>query len=740
MEGKVVDRVVDRAVDSCGSSSCSSCAANNNEDQGVISRLTVPLLIACGLATLLAILTSLLDPVPMLPLLPTALAFIASVIGLVIIFPNVKAAVLKKSIDINILLIVAVVGAWLLGDYLEAATVLLFFSIGEWLEGFAISRNRSSIEKLMDLTPQLVRVKELRAASEVREACGACGVDKTCEVGDARDAYEVRELAPEAVALGSVVLIRPGDRIPLDGTVLEGTATVDESPITGESIPALKQPGDTLYAGSLSVDGMLEFTTTSTVKDSTLARIVALVKESQEKRTPYERFINRFAKYYTPLVIVVALVVAIVPTLISLLTALDLGGITVWGYRALTLLVIACPCALVIATPVSVVSGLTRAARMGVLVKGGAFLELSAKVKAIAFDKTGTLTYGKPEVTEVVILQQAGEKGAETNPMAYPVIKGPTLGPSPLKANPAKNPISADQFRGTYTSDFNSRESILLLAAALEQHSTHPLARAVIAAIGDAGAIPRATGVTELAGRGITGVVEGRSIAIGSPSFARSHVDIDEATRARIAEIEETAATALVVLVDDIPVALIGIRDRIRPESPTLLRQLKAVYEMHTVMLTGDNIATSHAIARETGVDQVYAALLPSDKMEHISQLKSRYGTVVMVGDGINDAPALALADVGIAMGGASSDTAIQVADVTLMANSIDVLPQFFKLSRKVVNTIYTNVAFALSVKATVMVLAIAGIAQMWMAIFADVGVLIIVLLYSMRLGLSRNR
>ncbi|MDR0350143.1 MAG: cation-translocating P-type ATPase, partial [Coriobacteriales bacterium] len=596
-------------------------------------------------------------------------------IGLIIIAPAVRASLKARSVDINILMVIAVLGAWLLGDFVEAAAVVLFFSMGEWLEEFAIERNRSSIERLMDLTPQFVRVRQ----------------------GDS-----VVELSPEAVALNSTVVIRPGDRIPLDGIVSSGSASVDESPITGESVPVLKQAGDTVYAGSLSVDGKIEFATTATVKDSTLARIVALVEESQKKRTPYERFINRFAKYYTPLVVVVAAVVALVPTMITLLSPLDLGGISTWGYRALALLVIACPCALVIATPVSVVTGLARAARMGVLVKGGAFLELGSKVRAVAFDKTGTLTYGKPEVTETVVLDAAnGALGEQTTTV----------------------------------------DDVLLLAAALEQDSTHPLARAILAAAGDA-PIPQALDIVETAGRGISGTVNGTAVAVGSLSYALELAgpELSRLDRERAASIEASAATVLVVLANNVPIGLIGVKDVVRTESPALLNRLQKEQGMHTVMLTGDNAVTAQAIAEEAGIGQVFAELLPGEKMEQIEGLKRSYGTVAMVGDGINDAPALALADVGIAMGAASSDTAIQVADVALMANNIEVLPAFFKLARRVVSTIHVNIAFALIVKVAVMVLAIAGIAQMWMAIFADVGVLILVLLYSMRLGLAPRR
>jgi Cd2+/Zn2+-exporting ATPase len=654
---------------------CSCCAHDSHaegDEGGEHKRKVAPLLIACAVATITSAALHIAGlSGPILTPLATILAIIGSLIGLFIIAPAVRSAIVSRSIDINILMMIAVIGAWFLGDFVEAAAVVLFFCVGEWLEEFAISRNRASIERLMDLTPQVVRV---------------------------RRGETVVEIAPEEVALGSTIVIRPGDRIPLDGIVSTGGASVDESPITGESVPVPKQAGDTLYAGSLSVDGRLEFTTTATVANSTLARIVALVEESQKKRTPYERFINRFARYYTPLVVAIAALVALIPTIIGLVTPIETGGIAVWGYRALALLVIACPCALVIATPVSVVTGLSRAARMGVLVKGGAFLELGSKVRAVAFDKTGTLTYGRPAVTEVVTLPAAAD------------ILGPQMA---------------------------GREGILASAAALEQDSTHPLARAVLAAVPDTGVIPRANAVTETAGRGISGEVNGVALTVGSPSYAQSLVDFTPELREHVTTLEQSAATVLVVLANGVPVALVGVKDVVREESHALLGKLRETHGMHTVMLTGDNATTAHAIAREAGIEQVYSELLPHEKMERIEELKRTYGTVAMVGDGINDAPALALADVGVAMGAASSDTAIEVADVALMANNIEVLPAFFRLARRVVSTIHVNIVFALAVKAAVMVLAIAGIAQMWMAIFADVGVLILVLLYSMRLGMS---
>ncbi|HBT94893.1 MAG TPA: heavy metal translocating P-type ATPase [Coriobacteriia bacterium] len=665
----------DTAV-SCCSSCCSSCAESEDcAAEDAKRRRNTILLTVAGVLTAIAIVLHLLTPQsPIGEIGAMISASVASIAGLFMIFPALKSAVLKRSIDIHILMAIAVIGAWVLGEYVEAAAVIFFFCIGERLEDYAVSRNRSSIERLLDLTSQTVHLIQ----------------------GDRQI-----DAAVEEVSVGSRILIRPGERIALDGTVSAGGASVDESPVTGESVPVFKQTGDPVYAGSLSVDGKLEITTTATVENSTLARIVELVEESQKKRTPYERFINRFARYYTPLVVVVALLVALVPTLLTALTPLTLGGIEVWGYRALSLLVIACPCALVIATPVSVVAGLTRAARTGILVKGGAFLELGAKVKAVAFDKTGTLTYGRPEVVAVEVLP-----GAESLT--------------------SKQACTLDD--------------VLVLAAALERDSTHPLARAIVEAAGDVADLPTVEALNESAGQGVSAVISGRAVALGSPAFINVVAASDERMRRRIAELESQANTVLVLSIDAHPVALFSLRDSVREQSPLLIGQLGGMRGIHTVMLTGDNPATAAVIAEKTGVDETYAGLLPGEKMQRIEELKRGYATVAMVGDGINDAPALAAADVGIAMGGAASDTAVQVADVVLMADNIAELPAFFKLSRRVVRTIRTNIIFALTVKIAVMVFAALGIAEMWMAIMADVGVLLLVLLYSLRLNLFAPR
>ncbi|MDR1713160.1 MAG: cation-translocating P-type ATPase [Coriobacteriales bacterium] len=651
------------ACSCCATAGCAADAETEESGRGL------PWLIATGIFALSGALLHILGVEGIASYIAIAASIIGSACGLYIIFPEVIQSIRQRRVDINILMVIAVIGACVLGDFAEAGAVVFFFCIGEELEARSLRRNRESIAQLMDLTPQVVHL---------------------------RQGTETLDVQPDEVALDALVVVRPGERIALDGIVSVGSASVDESPITGESVPVLKQPGDNLYSGSLSVDGRLEYRVTATVQDSTLARIVRLVEQSQAQRTPYERFINRFARYYTPLVVLLAALVFIIPPLLSLTTSLELGGFATWGYRALSLLVIACPCALVIATPVCVVTGLSRAARSGVLVKGGAFLELAARVRAVAFDKTGTLTYGKPTLEEVLVLPAAVNRWQDA---------------------------AADQ--------------VLALAAALEADSTHPLANAVLAAARQrqlAWVAPDR--LSETAGKGIAAELDGLPAAVGSPGFASEYVQLDQRCLADIAAVEQAAATALVVLFDSAAVGILAVRDVVRPQSQSLTQKLSNEQGIKTVMLTGDNLATATAIASEAGISLVHAGLLPEEKMAYINRLKQQYGVVAMVGDGINDAPALAAADIGIAMGAAGSDTALEVADIALMADNIAELPMLFKLARKVIRTIHTNIAFAIIIKAAVMILAIIGVAQMWMAIFADVGVLLLVLLYSMRLNL----
>ncbi|MCL1879347.1 MAG: heavy metal translocating P-type ATPase [Actinomycetia bacterium] len=758
----------DHGHDSCGGHEHGhdSCGCSHNHDHEAEGN-TRTWLIVSGIGALGGALLHFIGGNDLMVWASAALSILGTLAGLVILAPEIVESVRSRRVDINILMAVAVLGAVCLGQFAEAGAVVFLFCVGEALEHLAMQRNRESISKLFELAPTTVHRLEPDGS--------------------------ISDIDPDAVLLGNTLVLRPGERAALDGEVLRGASSVDESPVTGESLPHAKQPGDAIYAGSLAIDGRLEYRVSATVENSSLARIVRLVEQSQAQRTPYERFINRFARYYTPAIIVVALLVALLPPLLTLATPLEAGTFREWIYRALSLLVIACPCALVIATPVAVASSLTRAAKNGVLVKGGAFLELASKVKAVAFDKTGTLTAGSPQLVSLDLLP------------------------------------AAQMFW-----HHDAASKALALAALLEQDSNHPLARAVVAAAagaddavaaGGAGAARDAEGGSDTAvqaaqqggdsaasqttaaaathgatsvpswtlsdlkeqpGKGISARLHeatsgqpadsagsapwqpesvGKQMAIGSPSFIAEMVGLGGQAEALVAAAEGHGATVLVLAFDGEAVAVLALRDAIRPESAALISQLTGAVSpvpaaddgdpaagrsrdgsgaplrghlgLACVMLTGDNLRTAEAIASEIGVTRIHAGLLPEEKMTHIGRLKNEYQTVAMVGDGINDAPALALADIGIAMGAAGSDTALEVADVALMADNLDELPFFFRLARKMMLTIYVNIAFALIVKALVLVLAIFGFAQMWMAIMADVGVLLLVLLYGMRLGIS---
>jgi Cd2+/Zn2+-exporting ATPase len=561
-------------------------------------------------------------------------------------------------LDINALMALAVVGAVVLGDFAEAATVIFLFSLGQLLESRALERTRRSVRDLVSLAPALARVRRHGREVEVRLA--------------------------EAV-VGDTLIVRPGERVALDGVVVSGNSALDEAPITGEAAPVDKAPGDRVFAGSLNASGLLEVEVTAAREDSTLARMIYLVEEAQAQRAPSQRLVDSFTRYYTPIVVAGAVAVAVVPPLAGL------GSWHEWAYRALVVLVASCPCALVISTPVAIVSAITRATRDGVLVKGGAHLETAAKVRAIAFDKTGTLTCGRPEVTEVVPLGEA------------------------------------------------SAERVSRLAGALESGSNHPVAEAVLRAAGTLPVEGEVRDLTDVAGRGVRARIGATVYSIGSPAFAGAEGALDEAAGERIDALEATGATVLVLFSDHTALGLIAVADAVRPEAPGVVRRLLAGGMEHVVMLTGDNERAAAAVAAQAGLTEHRARLLPEHKMDAVRELRSRYGSVAMVGDGVNDAPALALADLGVAMGAAGSDTALETADVALMAPDLHALPGFFDLGRRTVAVIRANVVFSIATKAAVLVLAVAGYAPLWLAVFADMGVSLLVTLNGLRLLRSRT-
>jgi Cd2+/Zn2+-exporting ATPase len=583
---------------------------------------------------------------------------VAALCGGVVTARRAWISIRALRLDINALMALAVVGAIVLGDFGEAATVIFLFAVGQLLESRALERTRRSVRDLVSLAPVLARVRRHGLELEVR-------------VADA--------------AVGDTLVVRPGERVALDGVVLEGRSAVDEAPITGEAAPVDKQPGDRVFAGSLNASGLLEVEVTAGREDSTLARIIYLVEEAQSQRAPSQRLVDSFTRYYTPIVVVGAVAVAVIPPL------LGFGSWYEWAYRSLVVLVASCPCALVISTPVAIVSAITRATRDGVLVKGGAHLETAARVRAIAFDKTGTLTCGRPEVADVVALAETDAAG------------------------------------------------VLQLAAALEAGSNHPVAEAVLRAEGSTSHERVARELTDVAGRGVRARIGDATYSIGSRAFARDEGALGDVTALRVDELESEGKTVLVLFRGKVALGLVAVADAVRPEAPAVVRRLRGGGIEHVVMLTGDNERTGAAVAAHAGLSEFRSRLLPEQKMDAIRELRARYGTVAMVGDGVNDAPALALADLGVAMGAAGSDTALETADVALMAPDLHALPGFFELGRRTVGVIRANVVFSVATKAIVLALAVTGHAPLWLAVFADMGVSLLVTFNGLRLLRART-
>ncbi|GLI95693.1 heavy metal translocating P-type ATPase [Methylocystis echinoides] len=590
-----------------------------------------------------------------MPLPEVAAYALAVLFGIRFVIVKAWYAALGLRPDMNLLMVIAVAGAVAIGEWFEAATVAFLFALSLALESWSIARARRAISALLDLAPPTVRL--LRGDGTEADAPAA----------------EVRP--------GDRFVVRAGERIALDGRVLVGVSAVNQAPITGESVPVEKEPGAEVFAGTINGDGALTVEATRAAQDTMLARIIRMVEEAHARRAPSEQWVERFARVYTPSVMALALVVFLGPPL-ALGAAWD-----EWFYRALVLLVIACPCALVISTPVSIVAALASAARAGVLIKGGAYLELPARLKAVAMDKTGTITRGDPEVVRI----------------------------APF---------------GNHTDG-----ELLARAAALEARSTHPLARAILREAEERGvAVAPATEVQALKGKGLTGRFDGEQFWLGSHRYV---VERGQATTqsSQLAEALEADGKTVIAIGNERHVCgLIAVADTIRPEASEIVRQLHAAGVSHIVMLTGDNRVTAEAIAREVGVDEVYAELLPEDKVRKIEELVDRYGVVAMVGDGVNDAPALARASLGIAMGAIGSDAAIETADVALMTDDISKLPWLVRHAQRTLAIIWQNIVFSLGVKAIFMALTFAGLSTLWGAIAADVGASLLVIANALRL------
>lgn len=581
-----------------------------------------------------------------------------------------------RSLDMNALMTIAAVGAIFVGEWTEGAVAIFLFSLGNTLESYTMDRARRAIRGLMDLSPR--RATLLHGGQE--------------------RAVPVEELRP-----GDRIVVRPGERIPMDGVVLSGESAVNQAPITGESVPVETKPGSAVFAGTLNGQGVLTLRVTHLAADTTIARIVKMVEEAQAQKAPSQRFVDRFARIYTPAIIAVAAGIALVPPFVGWLLGSGPFGplFSEWLYRALVLLVIACPCALVISTPVSIISAIASAARAGVLIKGGAHLEALGGLKVIAFDKTGTLTVGRPRVVYARCIDHA---------------------------------------EGLDWEGCTDCRQLVTEAAAVERRSEHPLAMAVVQASQELGVESvqlTAENVEAVAGRGVRGVVDGHSLTVGTHAYIHEdHPDLVDGPLCEAIHAAQAAGQTVMVVRDDCCGirGYIAVADTLRAGVPGVLSALARAGIEHTVMLTGDNQATAQAIASEAGIATVHAELLPGQKVASIEALLTEHGAVAMVGDGINDAPALARATVGIAMGAAGTDTALETADVALMADDLSKLPFAVELSRRARRIIQQNLALSLGIKAVFLALALGGVATLWMAVFADVGASLIVTLNGMRL------
>ncbi|NLE22662.1 MAG: cation-translocating P-type ATPase [Actinobacteria bacterium] len=608
-----------------------------------------------------------------------------------------------RQVDMNVLMTLAMIGAAAIGEWSEAALVAFLFSLGNGLQAATLERTRRAITGLMQLAPP---------RATVLRPCPTHGDLEETDVDAA------------AIVVGDIVVVRPGERAAVDGLVVEGQAAADQSAVTGESMPAGKGPGDQVFAGSIIEGGSLRVRATATASDTTIAKIVHMVEEAQAQRAPAESIVDRFASRYTPVVVALAAAVAFVPPLFG-------ASFDTWFYRGLALLIISCPCALVISTPVSILAALARATRHGVLIKGGAYLERMAGLRAVAFDKTGTLTVGRPQVTDIVPLNGA------------------------------------------------SQEQVLALAAALERYSEHPLAQAVVdrasavamttdgtgrqthaqAAVVTAACACETPGCCApagshvhaghahaeqghdhdgdmhahdverfraIAGRGVRGEVDGRLHFVGRPDLLGAHA-ADPALVETVERLERQGKTAVVVGDEDGALGVIAVSDPLRPDARDAIDALRDLGVAEVVMLTGDNAETARAVAAEAGVTDVRAGLLPPEKVDAVAELRERAGAVAMVGDGVNDAPALAAASLGIAMGAAGTDAALQTADVALMGDDLSAVPQTIRLARRTRRIIWQNIVFSIAVKAVFLLLAPLGLVSLWLAVFADMGTSLLV-------------
>lgn len=559
----------------------------------------------------------------------------------------------KLRFDMNTLMTIAILGAAAIGEWKEGAVVVFLFAISEMLESYSMNKARQSIHSLLTVAPKEALIRK-------------DGIEASVPVDD--------------IEIGDLMIVKPGEKIAMDGVVTIGHSTVNQAAITGESIPIQKLPGDEVFAGTLNEDGLLEVTVTKLAEDTTIAKIIHLVEEAQGQKAPSQRFVDRFATYYTPVILLLAFGLAVIPPLF-------LGGAwSDWIYRGLAVLVVGCPCALVVSTPVAIVTAIGNAARNGVLIKGGVHLEQTGQISTIAFDKTGTLTEGRPVVTDVLSLTELGES----------------------------------EWVG--------------LAAAIEKGSQHPLAAAIVNYAEEQQHVTNdaLADFTSMTGKGVKAKIDNRVYFIGNRELFGGNLGAD--IQEKISTLQQQGKTAMLFGTDTSLIGIIAVADQVRSMSKDVIHELHRLGIKKTVMLTGDNDLTARAIADATGVDETKANLLPEDKLKEIKALEKAHGKVAMIGDGVNDAPALAAATVGIAMGGAGTDTAIETADIALMGDDLTKLPFAIRLSRRALNIIKQNITFSLGIKLLALIMIFPGWLTLWLAIFADMGATLIVTLNALRL------
>ena len=626
---------------------------HTHQPSGASLRLAVARLSgALALALSAELVSFLAAPTTAMKGLGLALAGAAIALAGFDVYKKGIAALLAGRLNINALMSVAVTGAVFIGQWAEAAMVMALYAMAELIEARAVERARHAIAGLMAMAPETATVRQ--------------------------DGGEWRVQPVGEVPLRAIVRIGPGERVPLDGVVVAGNSSINQAPVTGESIPVDKEAGDPVFAGTINENGLLEVEVTALAANSTLARIIHAVEQAEGNRAPTQRFVDRFAAVYTPAVFVIAILVAVSGPWLFGWTWLQAV------YKALVLLVIACPCALVVSTPVTVVSGLAAAARRGILIKGGVHLEGARHLKAIAFDKTGTVTEGRPRLVE------------------WSTLDG--------------------------TAD---RDRVAAIVASLAGHSDHPVSKAIAEGLPKNGAA--VVDFKALPGRGVSGTVDGQTYVLGNHRLIEERGQCSPSLEARL-RVHETAGRTVTVLASDSAVlGIFAVADGIKAHSADAVAELKAL-GVHPLMLSGDNTATARTIAAQAGIDDIRGDLLPTDKLDALKALQQRYGPSGMIGDGINDAPALAQADLGFAMGAAGTDTAMEAADIVIMNDDLRRVPETIRLSKRTSAILWQNISLALGIKAVFFALAVFGGATMWMAVFADMGTSLLVVANGLRL------